>query len=149
MRIILPRGLEVDLDNIPEDLEEQVQKCFAEYTKETNPKYMFHDKLLFIDVMIKKIHGNKDPEDAVMDAAINVDPAEDAGFVWGDLEAFVGFVIDAFDLAFECGVGDVFLDPFPPFAEGAFFLGFLGDDFRFHDVFVFVCHGFPSYLPPF
>lgn len=68
MRIILPRGLEVDLDNIPEDLEEQVQKCFAEYTEETNPKYMFHDKLLFIDVMIKKIHGNKDPEDAVMDA---------------------------------------------------------------------------------
>ena len=68
MKILLPRGLEVDLDNIPEDLEEQVQKCFAEYTEETNPKYMFHDKLLFIDVMIKKIHGNKDPEDAVMDA---------------------------------------------------------------------------------
>ena len=68
MTIFLPRGLEVDLDNIPEDLEEQVQKCFAEYTEETNPKYMFHDKLLFIDVMIKKIHGNKDPEDAVMDA---------------------------------------------------------------------------------
>ena len=68
MKIILPRGLEVDLDDIPVDLEEQVQKCFSEYTRGTNPKYMFHDKLLFIDVMIKKIHGNKDPEDAVMDA---------------------------------------------------------------------------------
>ena len=68
MTILLPRGLKVDLDNIPEDLEEQVQKCFAEYTEETNPKYMFHDKLLFIDVMVKKLHGNKDSDDAVMDA---------------------------------------------------------------------------------
>ena len=68
MKIILPRGLEVDLDDIPVDLEEQVQKCFAEYTKGTNPKYMYHDKMLFIDVMAKRAHGGKDPEDTVMDA---------------------------------------------------------------------------------
>ena len=68
MKIILPRGLEVDLDNIPEDLEVLVAECFKEYTEATNPKYMYHDKLAFIDLMIRKIHGNKDPEDAVMDA---------------------------------------------------------------------------------
>lgn len=68
MKIILPRGLEVDLDNIPEDLEEQVQKCFAEYTKGTRPDFMYHDKMLFIDVMAKRAHGGKDPEDTVMDA---------------------------------------------------------------------------------
>ena len=68
MTIILPRGLEVDLDNIPDDLEEQVQKAFSEYTEGTNPKFMYHDKLCFIDVMVKKLHGNKDSDDAVMDA---------------------------------------------------------------------------------
>lgn len=68
MRITLPRGLVIDLDNVPEDLEGQVQKCFTEYTEMTNPKYMYHDKLCFIDVMVKKLHGNKDSDDAVMDA---------------------------------------------------------------------------------
>ena len=68
MIVILPRGLEVDLDNIPDDLEEQVQKCFSEYTEMTNPKFMYHDKLCFIDVMVKKLHGDKDSDDAVMDA---------------------------------------------------------------------------------
>ena len=33
-----------------------------------NPKFMYHDKLCFIDVMVKKLHGNKDADDAVMDA---------------------------------------------------------------------------------
>ena len=68
MIVELPIGLEIDLDNIPDDLEEQVQRCFAEYTEGTNPKFMYHDKLCFIDVMVRKLHGNKDSDDAVMDA---------------------------------------------------------------------------------
>ena len=68
MIIKLPRGLEIDLDNIPNNLEEQVQKCFSEYTEGTNPKFMYHDKLCFIDVMVKKLHGYRDSDDAVMDA---------------------------------------------------------------------------------
>ena len=68
MIIKLPRGLEIDLDNIPDNLEEQVQRCFAEYTEGTNPKFMYHDKLCFIDVMVKKLHGDRDSDDAVMDA---------------------------------------------------------------------------------
>jgi hypothetical protein len=68
MTIELPRGLEIDLDDIPDNLEEQVQKCFAEYTDGTNPKFMYHDKLCFVDVMVKKLHGDKDSYYAVMDA---------------------------------------------------------------------------------
>ena len=68
MIIKLPRELEIDLDNIPDNLEEQVQRCFAEYTEGTNPKFMYHDKLCFIDVMVKKLHGDRDSDDAVMDA---------------------------------------------------------------------------------
>lgn len=68
MTVLLPRGLEIDLDNIPDDLEEQVQEVFSEYTEGTNPKFMYHDKLCFIDVMVKELHGNKDSDDAVMDA---------------------------------------------------------------------------------
>ena len=68
MIIKLPRGLEIDLDNIPDNLEEQVQRCFAKYTEGTNPKFIYRDKLCFIDVMVRKLHGNKDSDDAVMDA---------------------------------------------------------------------------------
>lgn len=68
MKILLPRNLEIDLDDIPDNLEEQVQKCFSEYTEGTNPKFMYHDKLGFIDVMVRKLHGNKDSDDAVIDA---------------------------------------------------------------------------------
>jgi len=68
MNVFLPGGLKVDLDCIPDDLEEQVQKVFSEYTEMTNPAFMYHDKLCFIDCMVEKLHGNKDSEDAVMDA---------------------------------------------------------------------------------
>lgn len=68
MNVFLPRGLKVDLDCIPDDLEEQVQKVFSEYTEMTNPVFMYHDKLCFIDGIVNKLHGNKDSDDAVMDA---------------------------------------------------------------------------------
>ena len=68
MKVLLPRNYEVDLDNIPEDFEEHIQKLFSEYTEMTNPCFMYHDKLCFIDMMVKKLHGNKDADDAVMDA---------------------------------------------------------------------------------
>ena len=49
MKVLLPRNYEVDLDNIPEDFEEHIQKLFSEYTEMTNPCFMYHDKLCFID----------------------------------------------------------------------------------------------------
>lgn len=56
MKISLPRGLNIDIDNVPDNLEELVQKAFGEYTAGTNPVYMHHDKLCFIDVMVKRMH---------------------------------------------------------------------------------------------
>ena len=67
MKFILPRDLIVDTDNIPEDFEHQVQKVFAEYTELTAKDYTFQDKLLFIDVCVTILHGDKDNSEAVME----------------------------------------------------------------------------------
>ena len=52
----LPRGLKIDIYNVPDDLEAQVQKAFGEYTEGTCSAYTDEDRLCFIDVMVKKIH---------------------------------------------------------------------------------------------
>lgn len=67
MIVHLPRDLYIDIDNIPEDFELQVQQKFAEYTEGTHPDYMFQDKLAFIDLTVKRLHGDKDSQEAVMD----------------------------------------------------------------------------------
>lgn len=61
MKVKLINDLWVNTENIPEDLREQTQKAFAEYTKGTNPDYMYYDKLLFIDTCVKRLHmANED-----------------------------------------------------------------------------------------
>ena len=56
MIIELPRKIQVDTDNIPDNLYQVVQGAFAEYTKGTRTEYMYQDKLCFIDRMAEKIH---------------------------------------------------------------------------------------------
>jgi len=60
----LPRGLRIDIYNVPEDLEAQVQKTFGEYTEGTSSDYTDEDRLCFIDVMMKNIR-QADPYDKV------------------------------------------------------------------------------------
>lgn len=67
MIINLPRGLSFDLDHLPDDFEEQVKKAFAEYTELTHPDYTFQDKLMFIDVSVGMLHGQKGAHEAVME----------------------------------------------------------------------------------
>lgn len=67
MIVELPRGLKVDTNNLPEDFENQVQKVFAEYTELTARDYTFQDKLMFIDVCVNILHGEKDNREAVME----------------------------------------------------------------------------------
>jgi hypothetical protein len=43
--INLPRGLEVDIFNLPEDFKEQVEETFKEYTSGIAKAYMYADKL--------------------------------------------------------------------------------------------------------
>lgn len=71
MIIQLLRGVKIDLDAVPDNLEKIVQAAFAEYTAETNPAYTFEDKLLFIDQTVKKLHGGHDPEDIANGLCVN------------------------------------------------------------------------------
>lgn len=40
----LPRGIEVDIFNLPEDFEEQIKESFRGYTAETAKEYRYCDK---------------------------------------------------------------------------------------------------------
>lgn len=66
MIIELLRGLRIDIDNVPENLEELVAQTFSDYTEGTNRDYTFEDKLLFIDTMVQNLH-HADSTDAVYD----------------------------------------------------------------------------------
>lgn len=55
MVITLPRGIKIDIDRVPGNLEEIVQKSFDEYTKGTSRAYTYEDRLMYIDVMMKNI----------------------------------------------------------------------------------------------
>lgn len=66
MIITLPRGLNIDIDNVPENLEELVAETFAAYTEGTNSDYTYQDKLCFIDIMARRLH-HADSEDAIHD----------------------------------------------------------------------------------
>ena len=63
--INLPRGLEVDIFDLPEDFEEQVEQAFREYTSGTAKAHMYVDKLGFIDRCIEYLNGDEDSDDAV------------------------------------------------------------------------------------
>lgn len=58
--INLPRGLEVDIFNLPEDFKEQVEETFKEYTSGIAKAYMYADKLGFIDRCVECLNGNED-----------------------------------------------------------------------------------------
>lgn len=61
----LPRGIEVDIFNLPEDFEEQIKESFEGYTEETAKEYRYCDKLGYIDRCVWYLNNGKDSEDAV------------------------------------------------------------------------------------
>lgn len=63
--INLPRGLEVDIFDLPEDFKEQVERAFEEYTSGTAKAYMYVDKLGFIDRCVECLNGDEDSDDVV------------------------------------------------------------------------------------
>ena len=63
--IKLPRRLEIDIFNLPEDFKEQVEETFEEYTSGTAKAYMYVDKLGFIDRCVEYLNGDKDSDDVV------------------------------------------------------------------------------------
>lgn len=63
----LPRGIEIDTNNMPEDFEAQIKAAFEEYTRGTADDYKFEDKLRFLDLCVEYLHGGKDSDDTVME----------------------------------------------------------------------------------
>lgn len=63
--INLPRGLEVDIFDLPDDFKEQVEQAFREYTSGTAREYMCVDKLGFIDRCVEYLNGKVDSNSAV------------------------------------------------------------------------------------
>ena len=66
MIIRLPRMVEIDLDNIPEDFDQIVRDTFRDYTEGTRDEYCFEDKLCFIDRCVELLRNVGDPDDEVM-----------------------------------------------------------------------------------
>lgn len=64
-RIRLPRGLEVDIFDLPEDFKEQVEQAFRAYTTGTTKAYMYVDKLGFIDRCVEYLNGDEHADDVV------------------------------------------------------------------------------------
>lgn len=65
MTVNLPMGMTVDVYNLPDDFEAQVQQAFAEFTSGTSKDYTYQDKLRFIDLASKYLHGEKSSEKSV------------------------------------------------------------------------------------
>lgn len=66
-KINLPRGITVDIDNVPENFDEIIKTEFAKFTEGTDSKYMYQDKLHFIDVCRKLVHKAECEEECVLE----------------------------------------------------------------------------------
>lgn len=70
--IELPRGVVVDVFNLPDDFEERIIKSFKDYTAEMEKEYRYRDKLRYIDCCVQHLNGdNKNPYDIVNDIVEN------------------------------------------------------------------------------
>ena len=67
MIVKFPKGIRVDLKNIPDDFEDQIKAAFADYTTGTSKDYTYQDKLAFIDLIVEGLHHAGDEWDAVKD----------------------------------------------------------------------------------
>lgn len=67
MKITLLRNVVIDIDNIPDNFEDIIAKSFGEYTSGTNPDYMYHDKLCYLDRTVMRLH-RVNGKDAVKDS---------------------------------------------------------------------------------
>lgn len=57
--ITLPRGVKVDVFNLPEDFDEIVRKTFYEYTEGTAEDYRYCDKLAYIDLTVQRLNKSQ------------------------------------------------------------------------------------------
>ena len=67
----LPRGVVVDIFNLPDDFEEQIIESFEGYTAETAKEYRYCDKLGYIDCCVRHLNDDKSSDDIVNDMVEN------------------------------------------------------------------------------
>lgn len=60
--VSLPGDLLFDLFNLPDDFDAKIEKAFAEYTKGTSIAYRDDDRLKFIDLVIRKVNCDPQPQ---------------------------------------------------------------------------------------
>lgn len=65
MNITFPRGLIIDINNVPENFDEIIRNAFKDYTEYTAKEYQYQDKLSFIDRCAELLHKAEDEYDAV------------------------------------------------------------------------------------
>nr|DAV29435.1 MAG TPA: hypothetical protein [Caudoviricetes sp.] len=63
--INLPRGLEVDIFNLPDNFDEEINRVSGEYTQGTAKDHRDCDRLGFIDCCVRHINGDKNNYDVV------------------------------------------------------------------------------------
>ena len=70
--VSFPRGLRVNLNNIPDDFEDQIKDCFTSYTEGTAKDYTYQDKLAFIDLIAQYINKKIDAYTAIRSKILEV-----------------------------------------------------------------------------
>lgn len=65
MKVRFKGNVIVDLDNIPDDFEEQIQKSFEKYTFGTASDFTYQDKLSFCDLIVENLHRAGDEWEGV------------------------------------------------------------------------------------
>lgn len=69
--IELPRGVVVDVFNLPDDFEERIIKSFKDYTAEMEKEYRYRDKLRYIDCCVQHLNGDEYSDVVVNDMVEN------------------------------------------------------------------------------
>ena len=67
MKIKFPRGIVIDINQIPQDFDQIIRKSFSEYTEGTSKSYTYQDKLAYIDVCRKLLHKAEDAQNCVIE----------------------------------------------------------------------------------
>lgn len=66
MNIKFPRGVTVDINNVPQNFEDLIRESFEAFTEGTAADYTYQDKLAYIDLCRKYLHRAEETNDCVL-----------------------------------------------------------------------------------
>ena len=65
MKINFLNAFEFDIDDVPANLEQLIQKDFESYTSGTSDEFLYQDKLSYIDLIVNCFHRTADASEGV------------------------------------------------------------------------------------